>query len=62
MWHHETVEQKVLKTIRESEPQPLPDLIKRVGGDDTTTRQAIVSLLDRGKLELTIDRKVATKE
>jgi hypothetical protein len=53
------LEKKVLKAVRHSEKPPTPkEVVKRVTGKDETVRDTIISLVDRGKIKVTLDWKL----
>ena len=63
MTRNKTVENKVLKAVRESsEPQELTRLAKQVPGDEGSVRRAITSLVDLGRLQVTLDWKLREVE
>jgi hypothetical protein len=56
---------KILKVLRDSrQPQTADQVIRRLadGDGDTKVQDAIVSLVDQGKLVVTLDWKLRLKE
>jgi len=57
------IEDKVIDVVRQSHKAPTPEqVIITIGGQNTPVRDAIVSLVDRGKLQVTLGWKLRVKE
>ena len=57
------LEKKVLTVIRHSENPPSPtEVVQRVTAKTEMVRDTIISLVDRGKLQVTLDWKLRVKE
>jgi len=57
------LEKKVLNIVRDAKKPPSPaEVVERVTAKTEVVRDAIVSLVDRGKLRVTLDWKLRVDE
>ena len=58
-----TVENKVLRAVRASnQPPRMTDIIATIGGDHSTVRKAVISLIDQRKLDVSLDWKLLARD
>lgn len=58
----EAIEHRVLKIVRSSQKPPTPQEVEKQIGGNSTVRDAIVSLVDKGKLQVTLNWKLRVNE